>query len=153
MKYDDAEYYFIDFQDEALTSENGATHIGIFFAWNVLRGHASPDHDATELERVRSREITGRDFIMDQCDGQLSDGDLDDEGNAFAQWYYEARYLADYPRMFGVGTDPDSFCSVEDTWANADRAMRLFDLRFAEWQEEVETGRWPPAGAPSAPGR
>ena len=32
MKYDDAEYYFLNFETDERETSDGATHIGMFFA-------------------------------------------------------------------------------------------------------------------------
>jgi len=135
MKYDDAEYYFLNFETDERETSDGATHIGMFFAWNALRGLASEEMHGDELAPVRARQITGRDFVVDQSDCKLFDEDLSPEGNAFAEWYYESRYLGDYMAVFGVSDQTaDELCSVADTWENFDRLAPVLDKRFAEWK-------------------
>jgi len=138
MKYDDAEYFFLNFEDDDLATENGATHIGLYLAWNAMKGLVSTDtHDQAVIDQVRSRSITGRDFVVDQIDCKLFDDDLNDEGNAFAAWYYEDHYVQDYCRVFGVSDDVNDFCSVEDSWANYDKLAPVLDQRFAEWKAQA----------------
>jgi hypothetical protein len=48
------------------------------------------------FESVRKREITGAQFLMQQCEEKLIDEDLSEQGSAFAQAYYEQKYFADY---------------------------------------------------------
>ena len=94
MKYDDAEYYFLNFETD-LPNENGGRHIGLFLEWAILRGLASAEL-MQHASALRSGETLGLDLLFDQCDGKLMDEDLGDEGNAFAADYYEAHHLDDF---------------------------------------------------------
>ena len=145
MKYDDAEYCFLNFETD-LDNNAASTHIGMFLGWCVLRGLGrdapSDEHWTREVARLKRREITGGELLTHQCDCKLTDGDLSDEGNAFAQAYYEAQFVKDYEavlrdQMPGTGHDTDDFCSVPDTWQNFDRLAPVLDRRFAEWKAKT----------------
>jgi hypothetical protein len=88
MKYDDAEFYFLNFETD-LPQKAGGTHIGFYLAWLLLKGHAD-DELADSVEVLRTRRATGCDVLFDRCDGKLIDDDLDEEGNGFTAAYYEA---------------------------------------------------------------
>ncbi len=141
MKYDDAEYFFLNFEGDELENEAGATHIGMFLAWAMLRGLASSELLASEeCEQLKARTTTGREVVVDWCDCKLFDSDLSPVGNGFASWYYESQFLADYAEVFGVSdASTDAFCSVADTWANFDKLAPVLDRRFAQWRQTVPT--------------
>ena len=138
MKYDDAEYFFLNFETDELENSAGATHIGMFLAWAMLRGLASPELLASEeCEQIKARATTGCEVVVDLCDCKLFDSDLSPLGNAFASWYYDSQFFADYGDVFGVtDASTDEFCSVADTWANFDKLAPVLDRRFAKWRQE-----------------
>lgn len=134
MKYDDAEYFFLNFETDTLENEAGATHIGMFMAWMILHEMVSDwhrDEDADAIAKVKSHEITGAQFVIDWLDCKLLDDDLSDLGNAFAASYYESGYYGDYMEAMGINNETaDDFCRVEDTWANYAKIARVLDQRF-----------------------
>ncbi|HEY0065014.1 MAG TPA: hypothetical protein VGC21_23045 [Telluria sp.] len=119
MKYDDAEYFFLNFETDTLENEAGATHIGMFMAWIILHELVSEDHRARhgdELAQLKARQITGAQFVVDQLDCKLMDCDLSELGKAFAASYYASHYGPDYMQAMGINDDTaDNFCSVADT--------------------------------------
>ena len=139
MKYDDAEIYFLNFENDDLPNEVGATHIGMFMAWLIIHNLVSEDlqeEAAEEIEKVKSREITGRDFVVDICDCKLFDEELNEEGNGFDIWYYEKNYIEDYCQVFEITGDATvEFCSVEDNWENFDKLAPVLDKRFEDWKK------------------
>lgn len=154
MKYDDAEYLFLNFETERDNNDAG-THIGMYLAWALLRGmgggHFSEPAAAGHLQRLKAREITGADVLWDRCDGKLTDDDFDPIGNAFTAAYYEKQFVRDYERLFqrdfvDTGHPTDDFCSVPDTWDNFARMVAVLDQRFAQWQKSR-----PQPAAPAAP--
>jgi hypothetical protein len=139
MAYDRADWHYGGNFPEGLPSEAGGTHIGMFLAWAILRGLEGRVHRAESVESlqaVRDRRMTGRDFLMKECDEKLVKEDLSSEANAFAKAYYEqdgpGGYLADYDDV--LGGDLPTLYHVEDTWANFDRLAPVLDERFAEWK-------------------
>ena len=107
MSYDRADFdYSTD--EEPLPKGHAGTHIGMFLAWAVQNGLESNYHrqqSAASLVRLRRRELTGRQFFEAACRERFSERDLNDEGNAFAQYYYvdatgkRGAYFADYKRV------------------------------------------------------
>jgi len=145
MKYDDAEYYFLNFETDALPNEAGATHIGMFMAWMILHELISEEHrnySGEALAQVKARRMTGATFVIDQLDCKVLDDDLSDAGNAFAASYYESQYAHDYMDTFGVDdSTADRFCSVEDSWDNFDKLARVIDRRFDAWKRASRSKR------------
>lgn len=139
MSYDRADWHYGGDFPRDLPPEAGGTHIGMFLAWAISRGLEGEDlreHSTESLRAVRERRMTGRDFLMQECDEKFVEPCLNEEGNAFTQAYYEKEgpggYLADYSELFSA--DLPSLYHVEDTWANFDRLAPLLDHRFEEWR-------------------
>ncbi|MFY2763157.1 tetratricopeptide repeat protein [Arenimonas sp. MALMAid1274] len=148
MKYDDAEFAFLNFETD-LDNEAAGTHAGMYLAWAASRGLLG--HDAATLAPLLARQVTGSQFYFDQCDGKLMDEDFNDEGNAFTASYYERQFIADYEQVFGAdlpdtGHPNDDLCSLPDTWENFDRLAPLLDQRLAEWKQ----GGARPGSSPTA---
>lgn len=150
MKYDDAEYLFLNFETER-DNDDAGTHIGMYLAWAILRGmggeHFSKPEAASHMQRLKAREITGAGVLWDRCDGKLTDDDFNDVGNAFTVAYYEKQFVRDYERVFqrdfvDSGHPTDDFCSVPDTWDHFERMAAVLDQRFAQWRK---------SSSPSAP--
>ncbi|UUZ47111.1 hypothetical protein LP420_26865 [Massilia sp. B-10] len=103
-------------------------------AWMILHEMVSDwhrDEDADAIAKVKSREITGAQFVIDWLDCKLLDDDLSDLRNEFAASYYESGYYRDYIEAMGIEHETtDDFCRVEDTWANYAKIARILDLRF-----------------------
>lgn len=120
-----------------LPEENAATHIGFFVAWAIntgLWGASKSTDESHAVQRVRDRIITGRTFLIEQCDGRLFPERLNKEGCAFAQRYYEREYFKDYRRTLIVDLDSDYF--VEDNWGNYDRIAEVIDGRYTKEKEK-----------------
>src|SRR5262245_43945896 len=111
MSYDRADWHSGGDFPSDLPPENGGTHIGMFLAWaimNGLEGELHREDSEAELQAVRSRRMTGRDFLFRACDGKFWDEDLNEEGNMFARYYYA-------PEGGGYGPYINDF---EETLAN-----------------------------------
>ncbi len=123
-----------------LPREAGATHIGFFLAWALVRGHAGAAHDdvADAVADVVARRMTGRQFLLRCCDEKLWPSDLDDEAAAFAAAYYDASYIDDYVAVFSAEA-ATSVYAVADTWENFDRIAGVLDERFDVWRATGET--------------
>lgn len=151
-KYDDASWHYGGEFPDDLPEENGATHIGIFLTWCIDNDLVSEDiiEDAgEEIKLVKSREMTGVEFLIDICDEKLTDYDLSDIGNEFAKNYYEDdtafsekynNYFGDYAEVFNIKVtddllDHDSLYRIENSWANYDLIKSRIDQRFTEWEQ------------------
>lgn len=134
VKLDDAyDHMSSDEFPDGIAEKNGATHIGMFVGWAIYAGLWRATWDAAEaLSLVRQRKLSGRNLVLDRCDGKLFSEMLDDAGRAFAESYYPEKYLEDYRKTL-VGDLPSDY-SVEDTWENFDRLSEVIELRWAEFQ-------------------
>ena len=138
MKYDDASWHYGGKFPKELPIEAGATHTGIFLAWALLSGLGGDIHTTgspDEIQQLRSRAITPGKFFLEACDGKFTDEDLNQEGNAFVQAYFDfdkGNYLKDYDAI--LGRNLASLYHVSDTWQNFDLLKPLLDRRFVEWK-------------------
>lgn len=152
MKYDDASWHYGGDFPSDLPNEAGATHIGMFVAWallNGLPGEVHTDEFPEDLKRLKSREITPGQFLITACDEKFTDEDLNDEGNAFTQAYFDlqtGKYLTDYESILGANVP--SLYYVPDTWESFDKLSPIIKERFLQWKSgELETSDLPSSGA------
>jgi hypothetical protein len=114
----------------------------MFLAWiihNDLQGSLHDEESSDELAAVRSRSMTGREFLFAACDDKFWTEDLNDVGNQFAAAYYSGEggkgygpYIEDYEAA--LASDLPTLYHVEDTWLNYDLIAPAISRRFAEWQ-------------------
>ena len=72
--------------------------------------------------------------VFQSCDGALVDDMLSDEGNAFAQSYFDferGKFVQDYEELLSARLP--TMYHVEDTWANYDTLKKRIDERYSEW--------------------
>ena len=136
MKYDDATWHCEGNFPAGLHPDHGATPIGMYLGWAILRDlvgdlHRLDEERAFDLDRVKNRHLRPRDFVLNWSDGMLTTEDLNPEGNAFAEAYYRDLYLADWDELF-----PDRY-RIDDTWENFDRVVAILDWRFDSWREGI----------------
>jgi hypothetical protein len=132
--YDKAKWHSEGNFPKDAPAENGGTHIGIFLAWAICHDLVSDDlrsDAAAGLAAVRDRRITGRTFLFRHLDGVLSEGDLNEEGNAFAQHYYK-KYMGEFDRI--VRKQFPTAYHIGDLWKNYDAIAKIIDKRYAEWR-------------------
>jgi len=132
MKYDDAEYYFLNFETD-LPNEAGGRHIGLFLEWAILRGLANDELMARAAD-LHSGATNGTDLLFDHCDGKLTDEDLNEQGNAFATAVYEAHHVQDvFEAMNARDDEPDSMFSAELTPQRHQCVLWQLDRRYSDW--------------------
>src|SRR5437868_1869772 len=124
MKYDDASWHYGGNFPPGLPPQAGATHTGMFIVWAILSGLVGDLHKENSMDllaRLKQRTVSPGQFFIEACDGKFTDEDLNDEGNAFTQEYFECEtgnYLTDYERALGP---VPTLYHVADTWENYDR--------------------------------
>ena len=150
-KYDDASWHYGGEYPAELPQENGATHIGFFLTWcieNNLISDFQLEESSEDVKRVLNREITGREFLLTNCDEKFTDEDLNDLGNDFAKDYYDGEsefskshpsYLTDYEKVVGffsqeMGIELKSFYHVDNSWEFYEGIKALLDERFLQWK-------------------
>lgn len=140
MKYDDASWHYGGQFPKDLPQEAGATHTGMFVAWALLAGLAGELHtedSQEEIAALRGRSVKPGKFFMRTCDGKFTDEDLNNDGNAFTEVYFNfktGKYLSDY--CAAIGIDIDRIYYAADTWDNFDRLKPVLDKRYAKWRHK-----------------
>lgn len=121
-KYDDASWHYEGDYPHDLPVENASTHIWMFLAWCIENNFYNEEFwiDDLELEQeisdIKNKKITWAQFLIDCLDEKLTDEDLNEEWNNFANFYYENKYMEDYEKIFGKKFD--NIYKVPDTWEN-----------------------------------
>ena len=145
MAYDRMDWHYgaEDFPSD-LMPENGGTHIGMFLAWainNNLEGEIHRDESQESLKKLRSRKITGREFLEQECDEKFWEDDLNEEGNEFAKYYYDSdKYIEDYDNT--LGDESPSLYYVQDTWINYDKLAPIISMRHQKWKRRKNRKWW-----------
>lgn len=138
MKYDDASWHSDGDFPEDLPSEAGAIHIGIFVAWcqfNQLGGTLLSEDFPDELQKLIEHKVTPGAWLLSACDGKFTDEELSDEGNKFAEFYYELKtgnYIKDYERV--LGGSGKTLYHVPDTWESYDKLAPVIASRYKNWK-------------------
>lgn len=139
MSYDKIEWHSEGegFPKDAET-KNGGTHIGMFLTWviqNDLIGELYIETSQESINKVKRQEMTGRDFLIEECDSKFYNEVLNDAGNEFVEYYYEndgdENYFGDYARVF---SEYDNVYDVEDSWKNYDRIKPVISIRYQDWK-------------------
>jgi hypothetical protein len=140
LKYDDASWHYGGNFPADLPDEAGATHIAMFVAWALLSGLGGELHEGMAWP-LKTRSVTPGRFFRDACDGQLTDEDLSEDGNAFAAVYYLTTadkpataidYFADYQDC--LMDKVASVYHIADSWANFDKLRPVLDRRWQDWR-------------------
>lgn len=145
MKYDDASWHYGGKFPDDLPLEAGATHTGMFVAWALLSslgGAIHTDECPEALEQLRNRALTPGLFFYRICDGKFTDEDLNEEGNRFAEEYFDFEkgdYLGDYGET--LGEQGRELYYIADTWENFERLKPVLDARFSAWKKGMANNR------------
>lgn len=118
-----------------LDLECGGTHIGFYLTWiidNNLEGEYLKEDGTKELEAVRNRSMTGRDFLIEMCDEKLFDEDINEEAKKFTSFYYESdMYFDDLDSIF----KPYVY-EIENSWENYEKIGLVISKRYQEWKAD-----------------
>ncbi|KAI9133885.1 hypothetical protein [Acaryochloris sp. CCMEE 5410] len=101
MKYDDASWHYGGEFPVDSPPEYGATHIALFLKWCFIKGWIGDMHleeEPEDTERLIQGTLSATEYFLKYCDETLTDEDLNEEGNVFAEQYYgkNGLYLQDY---------------------------------------------------------
>ncbi|PWV53507.1 hypothetical protein [Chitinophaga sp. S165] len=148
--YDDAVWHYEEVYSAGLPPENASTHIGIFLTWCILNNQTSDglnEDFEDDILLVKSRELTGGDFLINNLTERLLSADLTDAGNGFAADYYRSGngdseftkqfsgYINDYKRILAPTIRNGNAYKVENSWSNYDMISVVIDQRFQEWKQ------------------
>ncbi len=135
--YDKAKYHLESIEKLGLPEIHAYIHTGLFVGWLVKNSMLSDwfaEECSDEINDFLSKQITAPELFR-LWDGALVDDMLSDDGNKFAQSYFEfetGRYLKDYSRHVSSGLQSEFH--VEDSWDNFEKASKMIDRRYGEWK-------------------
>src|SRR4051794_15077916 len=125
--YDKAKYHYDGEFPAELDIEQAFIHTGMFLGWLIDQDLCS-EWFKKELDgyisAFKAREITGR-KVFEACDGVLMDEMLSEEGNHFAQQYFDferGAYLRNYEELLGKGLP--TMYHVADSWPNYEKLKK-----------------------------
>jgi hypothetical protein len=137
-KLDDASWHYgSDEFPDGIPEANAATHIGMFVTWaiaNRLWGDFLGEAALPAIQAVRERKMSGRDFVLEQCDGKLLSEMLTADATAFSQKYYPKAYMRDFQAILSAGLPSDYH--VQDTRANYEKLAMRINERFEAWKRK-----------------
>ena len=135
--YDKAKYHDETIDELGLPEEHAANHTAFFLRWLIEHSLVSAFFES-ESAQILSAFRAGQASIhavYDWWDRCLIDDMLSDEGNAFAQAYFDferGEYLKDYARV--LQRDLPSEFHVPYTEANYQTLRAVIDSRYAAWK-------------------
>ncbi len=141
---DRADWHYGNGFPENLPEENSGTHIGMYLNWIIDNNlisefHLTESKDA--IEKVKSGEITGRDFLFDYCDGKFWNQELNEIGLKFTESYYATdKYFGDYAKVLAI--ELDSIYEVKDNRQNYALIKEKLDQRFEKWNSRKNKKFW-----------
>jgi hypothetical protein len=149
--YDKAKYHSGGNFPKDLKEYQAYVHTGMFVAWLIEHDMISAEF-AAETARFRSGELTGTQ-VYELWDGALVDDMLTDEGNRFAESYFDfqsGQFLKDYEEVF---PNAPTLYHVEDTRANYERIRDRINQRYEAWKKSPPPNQSPEPTAvtPSVP--
>lgn len=142
--YDKAKYHYGGQFPPDQTIEQATVHTGMYLGWIIDMGLYSEEL-ASETEMIdafKDRKMTGPQMYQ-KCNGCFTESMLNEEGNAFSQFYYDieiGRYLADYEDT--LCQDLPSLYHVKDSWENYYRIKAVIDTRFLGWKKKTAPKPW-----------
>ncbi len=147
MAIDRMDWHYDSVEENDLPENNAGTHIGMFLTWiidNDLLGefHTEDESSLKYIKKVKDREISGREFLIDMCDEKFWEEDLSEIGYEFVKDYYEddeslfankyASYFEDYEELF---ENYETIYHTENSWENYNKLKLILDKRYKEWCE------------------
>ncbi len=124
-KLDDVSWHLDAAGEPEETAEvRAGLHIGLFLAWVAHRGDWTgiSGQEAAPVEQVRTRKMTGTQFLLEHCDGKLYTEMLTPDAASFAESYYPRKFLQAYARVLHAHGLQEY--QVPDDWKLFDEVAR-----------------------------
>jgi len=127
-----------------IPEENGGTHIGMYLNWIIdsdLIGECHSKESGEGISKVKSKVISGREFLFDYCDGKFWNEDLNSIGIRFTEDYYSTdKYFDDYANT--LANNLETVYHVENNWDNYAQIRKVLDHRFKKWKDKQNKRPW-----------
>lgn len=130
----------------SLAHEHAATHMGYYWSWIVRRNLYNRQWDELahdDLLALKSENLTGADFVLNQMSGSLEDSDFNEEGRRFSLFYYDdeeegyGRFMEDYIQTLNTPA-LKSFYHVEVNADNQALLDNVFDQALQQWRQSLK---------------
>ena len=93
--------------------------------------HYKDEAEVNELNLIKKREKTGFDFLMNFCDGCITEEDVLEEVLPFVKEYYSDSYLDDYSSI--VPKELEACFS----WEDYESIARLISENYTAWSHNI----------------
>ncbi len=112
-----------------MPDENGGNHIGYFMEYLYKHDFIpnDPDNEIEEYIKVKNGEVSGLEFLIENCDGKFWDVDTNEEGLKFTNYVYDY-YLSNVEDFLGHSP-------YEYSYSNEDylKVENWLDEQFSIW--------------------
>ena len=128
-----------------LSPVHALTHMGMYFEWAAHKQLLHPDvaaQLAPALEKLATRELTGRDIVEQALGKQLLLSFFNELGQRFSAYYYAdddegyGQFLSDYANTSRTDLLP-SFYHVDNSQAAYDSIASHSHLAYARWSDSL----------------
>jgi len=99
---------------------------------NGMAGSIHIEDFPNSLTPLKYRSENPGQWFLGACDGKFTDEDLNEDGNAFAKFYYPDSYPCDLESMF---KSCETLYHVPDTWGTYDVVAPIIDKHYHAWLE------------------
>ncbi|MEF9863702.1 MAG: hypothetical protein RSA86_04890 [Christensenellaceae bacterium] len=142
MAVDKMDWHSTTFHD-SIPSENAGTHIGMYLAWLINHDMIEAewfDDFGEEFNKVKNREMTGRELLIECFDETLLEDVLTDEAIEFTSEFYDSEYLDQYADVLGDNgyTGDLAMYMYEDSWENYEKVEEMIDAAYERFADREE---------------
>jgi len=114
-----------------MPDKNGGNPIGYFMEYLYKNDFLpnSPNHAIEEYKKVKNGEVSGLDFLMENCDGKFWDVDTNEEGIKFTDYIY-IDYSENIDDILGYSTYEHDYSAVDYK-----KVEKWLDGQFTIWSD------------------
>lgn len=138
--FDKAKWHYGGNFPAELDAYQGYIHTGFFLGWLINNNLISDwfiEEAGPRLEQFKSGDISSVKVYQDILDGVFTDEELNEEGFAFANAYFDFKnglYLADYEEVLAKGLADVYY--VQDTPDNFKKIEAVINKRYQAWKKD-----------------
>ncbi|WP_416191363.1 cell surface protein [Neisseria sp. CCUG12390] len=146
--YDHIQFHTEEDYPADLPPDNAATHMGMYFQWAAAQGLVNPvwqtaPETADDFAAMLEGRFSGAQFVLKHLGGALTPDDFTQEGQHFAEFYYDdeedgyGAFMEDYVTALNT-PQLASFYHVADTPENYALLAPVFQTAFVRWQHSLK---------------
>lgn len=113
-----------------MPDENAGNHIGYFMEYLYKHDFIpnSSDNAVEEYIKVKNGEVSGLEFLMENCDAKFLDLDTNEEGLQFTNYTYD-NYLRNIENILG-----HSSYEYRYSYEDYQKIEKWLDEQFSNWE-------------------